>query len=419
MNYGFIYAGLIVLVMLLYLRRQQRTHLRNVRKLEKSLASGFHEPASLHPIIDPTRCIGSGTCAKACPEDALGLINGKMVLKNASACIGHGTCRQACPVDAITLVFGSAKRGVDIPSVSSEFESNVPGIFIAGELGGMGLIHKAAQQGRAAIRAIRKSIQAGPGYDVVIVGSGPAGLSAGLSALHHGLRYLLIEQEDTLGGAIAHYPRQKITMTSSIELDMVGKVNFGQIPKEQLVKFWKETVVATGLKISFRECLQSIDKIDKGFVVHTSGGQHHTKTVLLALGRQGTPRKLDVPGENSPKVTYRLVDAAQYAGKTVLVVGGGDSALEAAIALSQIDSISVTLVHRSEAFTRVKSRNRELLAKQAANQRVQVVMQTDVKQIDAHQVLLDVAGTSKTLSCDAIIVCADGPSRKNRHRISD
>jgi thioredoxin reductase len=311
-------------------------------------------------------------------------------------------------VDAITLVFGSAKRGVDIPSVTPEFETNVPGIFIAGELGGMGLIHKAAQQGRAAIRSIRKRIKPGPGYDVVIVGSGPAGLSAGLSAHHLGLRYLLIEQEDALGGAIAHYPRQKITMTASVELDLVGKVNFGQIPKEQLIKFWKETVHTTGLKISFRECLQSIDKSDEGFVVHTTGGEHRTKTVLLALGRQGTPRKLGVPGENGPQVTYRLVDAAQYAGKAVLVVGGGDSALEAAIALSQIDSITVTLAYRREAFTRVKSRNRELLKKQEAHQRVQVLMQTDVTQIEAHQVRLQVAGVPKTLPCDATIVCAGG-----------
>ena len=138
------------------------------------------EPQSLHPVIDPLRCIGSGSCARACPEEAIGIINGKAVLTNGAACIGHGACLTACPVEAIKLVFGTEKRGVDIPNVRPNFETNVPGIFIAGELGGMGLIRKAAEQGRQAINSIRaRKVDAAADYDVVIVGGGPAGISAG------------------------------------------------------------------------------------------------------------------------------------------------------------------------------------------------------------------------------------------------
>ncbi len=182
MDYLYLYIGVILIAMVLYVRRQRRIHHSHAADLEASVEEGMVEPSSLHPVINPIRCIGSSTCVKACPEGALGIVKGKAVLTNASACIGHGACRTACPVEAITLVFGTEKRGVDIPEVSPEFETNVPGIFIAGELGGMGLIRKATEQGRQAIETIRKRKRGNADYDVVIVGCGPAGLSAGLAA---------------------------------------------------------------------------------------------------------------------------------------------------------------------------------------------------------------------------------------------
>ncbi len=408
MNYIYLYLAVVFLCIVLYLSRRRRIHAEHVEELNQAIKDGLNEPPSLHPVIDPARCIASGACVKACPEDALGIVNGKAVLKNAAACIGHGACLPACPVEAITLVFGTAKRGIDIPTVSPEFESNVPGIFVAGELGGMGLIRKAAEQGRQAIDSIRKRTGGSFDYDVVIVGCGPAGLSAGLSAIQHKLRYKLIEQEDSLGGAVYHYPRQKIAMTSPVKLALVGTVKFGEVQKEKLLTFWLGVVKKTGLQIAFRECLEGIDPQSEGFLVHASTGHYSTRSVLLAMGRRGTPRKLEVPGEETAKVMYRLIDPAQYEGQSVLVVGGGDSALEAAIALSEQAGTQVQLSYRSAAFSRVKQKNRMMLEQQEKAGRLQVLLNSLVRQISEREVEIEQAGQVHVFRNDAVIVCAGG-----------
>ena len=366
------------------------------------------EPPSLHPVVDTTRCMGSGACVKSCPEKALGVVDGKAVLINAAHCIGHGACAAACPVEAIKLVFGTEKRGIDIPNVTPHFETNVPGIFIAGELGGMGLIRKASEQGRQAINSLRKKTGGKADFDVVIVGCGPAGLSAGLAAMEHKLRYKLVEQEDSLGGSVYHYPRQKIAMTAPVDLALVGKVKFNEVQKEKLLEFWQDIVKKTGLQISFRERMEGIDREDGGFVVRTNRGKYTARTVLLAMGRRGTPRKLDVPGEETQKVVYRLIDPAQYRGQAVLVVGGGDSALEAAIALSEEQGTEVTLSYRSAAFSRVKQKNRMLLEQQEKAGRLTVMLNSQTTRVTETHVEIDYEGIPQRLRNDAVIVCAGG-----------
>lgn len=403
-----LYGAVLVVVWLLYARRQQRRQREDRAALDAAVAAGLAEPPSLHPVVDPARCLGSGACIPACPEGALGIVDGKATLINGSACIGHGACAVACPHDAIQLVFGTERRGIDIPPLSPRFETNVPGLFIAGELGGMGLIRKAVEQGRQAMAAIRERARGAHALDVVIVGCGPAGLSAGLSAMEAGLRYRLIEQEASLGGAVYHYPRHKVAMTAPVKLAIVGEVRFGEVQKEALLEFWNGVVRKTGLEVSFQETLLGIDPAGDGFVVRTTRGEHRARSVLLAMGRRGTPRRLEVPGEDTPKVVYRLVDPAQYDGQHVLVVGGGDSALEAALALAERPGTQVTLSYRGDAFSRVKARNRDALDAASRGGRVRVELGSKVRHIAADQVRLETTQGALDLPNQAVIVCAGG-----------
>ena len=408
MNYILIYVVVGLVVMTLYLRRQRRLHNTHSAELKLAVQNGLAEPASLHPVVDFSRCMGSGACVKACPEGALGVVGGKATLINAAACIGHGACMTACPVESIKLVFGTEKRGIEIPNVTPQFETNVTGIFIAGELGGMGLIRKAAEQGRQAMDSIRKKKGSKAEFDVFIVGCGPAGLSAGLSAIHHKMRYKLIEQEDSLGGSVYHYPRQKIAMTAPVELDLIGKVKVTDVQKETLLAFWLDVVKKTGLKIAFRERMESVEREDGHFRIRTNQGSYTAGSVLLAMGRRGTPRKLEVPGEESAKVAYRLADPAQYMGQSVLVVWGGDSALEAAIALSQEKDTDVILSYRSAAFSRVKQKNRTALEQQEKAGRLRVLLQSTVSTIQDHHVEIEHDGVVQRFRNDVVRVCAGG-----------
>ena len=402
------YAAVFALIFLLYVQRQQRLQRDHAERLRQAMEVGLVEPPSLHPAINPLQCLGSSSCVSACPEGALGIVNGKAMLINGSACIGHGACVAACPVDAIKLVFGTQMQGLDIPTLTPEFETNVRGIFIAGELSGMGLIRKAAEQGRQAIEVIRKRTGGKHDFDVVIVGGGPAGISAGLSSMEHKLRYKLIEQEPALGGAVFHYPRNKITMTAPVKLALVGSIRLAEVQKEKLLELWQSIVNKTGLRISFSNCMERIEPVHGGFVVTTSRGSYRTRCVLLAMGRRGSPRKLGVPGEETAKVVYRLIDAEQYDGQAVLVVGGGDSALEAAIAVAERPETRVTLSYRREAFSRVKQKNRLRVEQLQREKRLQVELQSTIETIQPQSVRLVAASGPKNIANDVVIVCAGG-----------
>jgi len=392
-----------------YVVLHRRLKERRAREIRQQVeAAGLTEPASLHPVINPEICIGCGACVSACPEGKiLGLVKGKAELLEPTRCIGHGACAAACPVHGIELVFGTEKRGVDIPNVGPDFQTNVEGIYIAGELGGMGLIRNAIEQGRQAMSEIARRARRGEGLDVVIVGAGPAGISASLGAKEAGLKVKTVEQ-DSLGGTVSHFPRGKLVMTAPATLPVFGRVNFRETSKEVLLEFWEKVIADTGVQISFGERVEAITSQDNGFLVKTTNGEYETQAVLLTIGRRGTPRKLGVAGEDQSKVVYRLIDAAQYRGQHVLVVGGGDSALEAATSIAEAPDTTVTLSYRSGSFSRAKAKNRDKVTAMQAEGRLKVLFNSNVKEVHIKTVDIEQNGALLQLQNDAVIVCAGG-----------
>ncbi len=404
------YAVPLILIWAIYLGLRTRAERRSLAVMSAAAEAGLDQPSSLHPKIDAALCVGCGACTRVCPEgDVLGLINGKAALIEPSECIGHGACRAACPRGAISLVFGTEKRGIDLPHVGPDFQTNVPGLFIAGELGGMGLIRNAIEQGRQAVNSIAglDGLRSGNQLDLVIVGGGPAGFSAGLAAMEKRLRAVTIEQE-SFGGTVAHFPRGKLVMTSPATLPMFGQVKFREIGKEKLLAFWSRVARDTGLKISYGERAEAVTRTASGFIVKTTKGQHAARAVLLTIGRRGTPRRLGVEGEELPKVVYRLIDPSQYSGKRVLVVGGGDSALEAAASIAEEKGTQVTLSYRSEAFARARQKNRQRVDAAVRAGSLKVVLKSQVKRITPDAVEIEHQGRRHMIANDAVIVCAGG-----------
>jgi len=397
-----------VLAIILFAIYQSRKQARNNAVLQKARDEGLSEPITLHPVIEIHKCIGCASCIAACPEgNVLGLIQGKSQLINPSHCIGHGACKTACPVDAISLVFGTQERGVDIPLVNPNFETNVPGLFIAGELGGMGLIRNAVEQGRQALEALSIDINSPADYDVVIIGAGPAGFAATLAAQQKGLKYLTLEQ-DSLGGTVFNFPRGKIVMTQPMHLPQMGKIKIKETTKEALLDMWRDVEKKTAIKINYQESMQSIKPVENYFEIKTDRSSYTSSRVLLAIGRRGSPRKLGIPGEDLPKVVYRLIDSDQYKGHKVLVVGGGDSALEAAVSIAEQEGTTVTLSYRSNAFSRAKEKNRKKVEQAQQEGRLHVLLGSNVKLINDKSVEIEQGGATVLIDNDAVIISAGG-----------
>jgi thioredoxin reductase (NADPH) len=412
--YGF-YALVILVPLALNIRSQKRRAARAREAAEKGKL--FSEgPKAQHPHIDTTHCIGCQSCTAVCPEgDVLAMLGGKAVLVNAYKCIGHSLCAEACPVGAITMVMADPSLGADLPYLTPEHETSVPNMFIAGELGGLALIKNAINQGRDSIDTVAKRLanlgaaRSQPDvFDVLILGAGPAGISAALRAIEKKLNYLTLER-DEIGGTVAKYPRQKLVMTSPVEFPMYGKFTKMELSKEDLLAFWKKVLARADFKVRTGELVGDVKRGEDGiFTVVTNKGQYCSHAVVLTLGRTGTPRKLGVKGEELPKVMYRLIEADHYINKKILVVGGGDSAVEAAMGLAHQQGNEVTLSYRKEAFSRIKERNAKRIEDCMRTGKVNVVFNSIPVEIRQEAVVLEVNGERREILNDFVWILAGG-----------
>ena len=407
--------GLVLLTPVsMYIRRQ----IKRDRKVKEARAKGelFSEgPRGQHPQIDVSNCIGCQSCASVCPEGSvIGMVGGKAALINPHKCIGHGLCADACPVGAIKLVTATPGLSASLPYLTEDLETSVPNLFIAGELGGLALIKNAVRQGSECIEAIARRLatderngnEAGF-YDVVIVGAGPAGISASLKAIEQKLNYVTLERE-TLGGSVAKYPRQKMVLTSPIQFPLSGALKKMQVSKESLLEFWKALCGRDDFNVRLNEPVEHISRDEDGiFTVKTPQSEYRSFAVVLAMGRSGTPRKLGVKGEDLPKVMYRLIEADHYRNHDILVVGGGDSAVEAAVALTAT-AARVTLSYRKESFGRIKERNAQRLESATRSGALTVILNSMPVEFTETSAILDVQGAQQEIPNEFVWIFAGG-----------
>lgn len=369
----------------------------------------------LRALVRADMCVGCGTCVASCPEPGALTMRGHLAVVDNDKCQGHGECVRGCPVGAISVNAGEAANRVTVPLVDSNFETNVPGLYVVGELGGRGLIKNAINEGKLAIEHVARVLPPGTAradgddgaVDVLIVGSGPAGLSAGLEAHRRGLKYVVVEQ-GSLSDTVRKYPRHKLLLAEPVRMPLYGDLWIADASKENLLQVWETIVANTGLVVRTGEKVDTIMRDGGAFRVETPIAQYRARRVVLATGRRGAPRKLGVPGEELGKVVYDIVEMEEFAGQRVLVVGGGDSAIESAVGLARQEGTEVTLSYRGAAFTRIKDRNREKIDRTISSRKVRMYFESTVREIRADVAVIESHGESMIVPNDAVVVRVGG-----------
>ena len=404
-------ALLIAVVLIPYLIKFRIRRKQDMARKKEAETLGIDRPRAQFPFVNVFKCIGCGACVESCPEgDVLGVVYGKATVINGLRCVGHGFCEQVCPVQGIKVGLGDIKTRPDIPILSAENETSAPGIYIAGELGGLSLIRNAVAQGQLVVESIAEKIKqtANNGIkDVIIVGAGPAGLSAALTAVKNNLSYLLLDQQEP-GGTVLQYPRKKLVMTRKIEIPLYGRLKKEEYSKEELLEIWKDILTKHKLNFQSNHKLENIDKPNGHYRLFTNNGTFESKKVVLALGRRGTPRKLNVPGEDMAKVSYQLIDAQSYTNSQLLVVGGGDSAVEAAIGLARQKGNTVTVSYRKSRFFRIKKKNEDRINQAIHKKEIKPLFNSSVLEIKEKSVILKVQDKTVEIPNDYVFIFAGG-----------
>ena len=368
---------------------------------------------ALRALVRADMCVGCGTCVAECPEPGAITMRGKLAVVDDALCKGHADCVKGCPVGAISMNAGAAVNRISVPFVQPSFETNVPGIYIVGELGGRGLIKNAINEGKLAIEHIARAV--GPAdmpaahglLDVVIVGSGPAGLSAALEANRRRLKYVVLEQ-GSLSDTVRKYPRHKVLLADSTLIPLYGDLWVADCAKEELLHVWESLVQSAGLVVRTGEKVERVEREADLFLVATTLAQYSARRVVLATGRRGSPRRLGVAGEELAKVFYDIVEMEAFAGRRVLVVGGGDSAVESAVGLARQDGTEVLLSYRGEMLSRITERNREKITAAIASGQVRPFFSSHVREIRPDVVVLDAGGESTIVPNDCVIIRIGG-----------
>ncbi|MCP4573841.1 MAG: NAD(P)-binding domain-containing protein [bacterium] len=396
----------------IYLRSFRRRRADDRVRLARTRELGMDRAQGQYPLVNAGACIGCGTCVAACPEgDVLGIVMGKAVVINGARCIGHGKCAEACPVGGIEVGLGDVTKRDDIPLLDDHHQTSVPGVWVAGELSGFALINNAVAQGRRAVERIAAAGGPRSGsadlLDVVVVGAGPAGMSAALVAGEHDLSCAVLDQQGA-GGTILQYPRRKLVMVQPVEIPRYGRLERHEYRKEELLAIWEDLHAHYDLDIRTGVRVTGVTGALGGFTAATSAGDLRARHVVLALGRRGTPRRLNVPGEDLAKVAYQLMDAEAYAGRRVLVVGGGDSAVEAAMGLAHQEGCEVVLSYRKPELLRIKQRNADRIGPLVASGTIDFRGGTTVQSIHDDRIVLDGPGGAAIVPNDDVFILAGG-----------
>jgi thioredoxin reductase/ferredoxin len=386
----------------------------------------IHAPAAtvgprilVHDINDD-RCTGCDACVAVCPTNVLDLVENKSRVLRFHDCIQCEACMFACPTEALVMFpEGGIPPALKVPEMDENFQTAVPGQYLIGEVAGKPLVKNAANLGRAVVEhmlgaGMRPGALGGAdnAVDVAIVGSGPGGLSAALTCIQRGLSYVVLEKEQLIASTIARYPKGKLVMAEPYEAVNVSLLPVFDSAKEQLIPIWRELIDRVGMKIQQGESVETVTrKGDGNFEVRSTVATYRAQRVVLSIGTRGKPRTLQVPGENLPKVFNLLEDPDEWRGRSVMVIGGGDSACEAALALADAGA-KVMISYRGKGFNRAQPKNKQGIESYAGQGRIKAKLGSQVVAFESDTVTLQLSdGSQKRYPNDAafVLIGADPP----------